>query len=200
MRRKQRKVALTNKLVTKRTTKNLEKITKKLVSKANARLDSLQRRHRSATYASKKLANRLSSDKMKMWQKGKIRMRKNLTNTQLVALNKAINQFLSSATSTNKGISTFKRKQIESIFRQRSDEDIDFTEEDAEDFFDMFGNNDFQYFAEKIGASTLQEIIYDSIKENDSEDEFLYRLNLYIEINDLDIREKAIRLYNKYVL
>ena len=200
MKRKQRKVALTNKLVTKRTTKNLEKITKKLVSKANARLDSLQRRHRSATYASKKLANRLSSDKMKMWQKGKIRMRKNLTNTQLVALNKAINQFLSSATSTNKGIITFKRKQIESIFRQRSDEDIDFTEEDAEDFFDMFGDNDFQYFAEKIGASTLQEIIYDSIKENDSEDDFIYRLNLYIEINDLDIREKAIRLYNKYVL
>lgn len=200
MKRKQRKVALTNKLVTKRTTKNLEKITKKLVSKANARLDSLQRRHRSATYASKKLANRLSSDKMKMWQKGKIRMRKNLTNTQLVALNKAINQFLSSATSTNKGISTFKRKQIESIFRQRSAEDIDFTEEDAEDFFDMFGNNDFQYFSEKIGASTLQEIIYDSIKENDSEDDFIYRLNLYIEINDLDIREKAIRLYNKYVL
>lgn len=200
MKRKQRKVALTNKLVTKRTTKNLEKITKKLVSKANARLDSLQRRHRSATYASKKLANRLSSDKMKMWQKGKIRMRKNLTNTQLVALNKAINQFLSSATSTNKGISTFKRKQIESIFRQRSDEDIDFTEEDAEDFFDMFGNNDFQYFAEKIGASTLQEIVYDSIKENDSEDEFLYRLNLYIETNDVDLREKATRLYNKYVL
>lgn len=64
----------------------------------------------------------------------------------------------------------------------------------------MFGDNDFAYFADKIGASTLQEIIYDAIKNDDSEDDFISRLELYIEINDLDIREKAIRLYNKYVL
>ena len=38
------------------------------------------------------------------------------------------------------------------------------------------------------------------MRENDSEDEFVARLSLYIEINDLDIREKAIRLYEKYVL
>ena len=63
----------------------------------------------------------------------------------------------------------------------------------------MFGENDFAYFADKIGASKLQEIIYDAIRANDSEDSFLDRLELYIELNDKDIREKAIRLYNKYV-
>ena len=179
---------------------DLERETRKLVSKANARLDSLQRRYRTGTWASKKLANRLSSNKLNMWtKKGKIKTGKNLTKTQLIGLNKAINQFLNSQTSTKKGISTWKKNQVESIKLNRSD-DPDFTEEDAEDFFEMFGDNDFDFFASKIGASTLQEIIYDAMRENDSEDEFVARLSLYIEINDLDIREKAIRLYEKYVL
>ena len=179
---------------------DLEKETRKLVSKANARLDSLQRRYKSGTWASKKLANRLSSNKLNMWsKKGKIKTGKNLTKTQLIGLNKAINQFLNSQTSTKKGISTWKKNQVESIKLNRSD-DPDFTEEDAEDFFEMFGDNDFDFFASKIGASALQEIIYDAMRENDSEDEFVARLSLYIEINDLDIREKAIRLYEKYVL
>ena len=200
MKRQARKRAITKKLSNKETLRNLEKETRKLVSKANARLDSLQRRYKSGTWASKKLANRLSSNKLNMWtKKGKIKTGKNLTKTQLIGLNKAINQFLNSQTSTKKGISTWKKNQVESIKLNRSD-DPDFTEEDAEDFFEMFGDNDFDFFASKIGASALQEIIYDAMRENDSEDEFVARLSLYIEINDLDIREKAIRLYEKYVL
>lgn len=200
MKRQVRKRSLTKKLSNKETLRNLEKETRKLVSKANARLDSLQRRYKSGTWASKKLANRLSSNKLNMWtKKGKIKTGKNLTKTQLIGLNKAINQFLNSQTSTKKGISSWKKNQVESIKLNRSD-DPDFTEEDAEDFFEMFGDNDFDFFASKIGASALQEIIYDAMRENDSEDEFVARLSLYIEINDLDIREKAIRLYEKYVL
>lgn len=182
-------------------TERLEKETRKLVSKANARLDSLQRRYKSGTYASKKLANRLNTTQLKAWSKGgKIKIKKNATKTQLTAINKAVNQFLKSSTSTKKGISMFKKSQIENIKLRRSIEDEDFTEEDAENFFDMFGDNDFDYFSSKIGASTLQEIIYDSIKNDDSEDDFISRLNLYIETNDLDIKEKAISLYSKYVL
>ena len=200
MKRQARKKSLTARLSTTKSTDRLEKETRKLVSKANARLDSLQRRYKSGTWASKKLANRLSSNKLNMWtKKGKIKTGKNLTKAQLIGLNKAINQFLNSQTSTKKGISTWKKNQVESIKLNRSD-DLDFTEEDAEDFFEMFGDNDFDFFASKIGASALQEIIYDAMRENDSEDEFVARLSLYIEINDLDIREKAIRLYEKYVL
>lgn len=200
MKRQIRKKSLTKRLSTQQSTQKLEKETSKLVKKANARLDSLRRRYRSGTWASKKLANRLTSSKFRMWtKKGKIRLGKNLTKSQLIGLHKAISQFLESKTSTKKGIEDVKRKQIESIRLRRSVEDEDFTEEDAEDFYDMFGDNDFAYFADKIGASKLQEIIYDSIRANDDEDDFLSRLELYIELNDLDIREKAIRLYNKYV-
>ena len=200
MKRQARKKSITRRLSTTKDSQRLEKETRKLVSKANARLDSLKRRYKSGTWASKKLANRLTSNKMNMWSKqGKIKLGKNPTKAQMIGLNKAISQFLQSQTSTKKGIQEVKRKQIESIRLRRSVEDEEFTEEDAEDFYDMFGDNDFAYFADKIGASKLQEIIYDAIRANDSEESFLDRLELYIELNDLDIREKAIRLYNKYV-
>ena len=200
MNRQRRKIKSKRQLK-KTSNERLERETRKLVSKANARLDSLQRRYKSGTYASKKLANRLDTSQLKAWSKsGKIKIRKNATKTQLLAINKATTQFLNSKTSTKKGISHFKKEQIENIKLRRSIDDEDFTEEDAEDFFDMFGDNDFDFFASKIGASTLQEIIYDAIREGDSEDDFISRLELYIEINDLDIREKAIRLYNKYVM
>ena len=200
MRRQARKKSITRRLSTTKDSQRLERDTRKLVSKANARLDSLRRRYKSGTWASKKLANRLTSNKMNMWSKqGKIKLGKNPTKAQMIGLNKAINQFLQSQTSTKKGIQEVKRKQIESIRLRRSVEDEEFTEEDAESFYDMFGDNDFAYFADKIGASKLQEIIYDAIRATDSEESFLDRLELYIELNDLDIREKAIRLYNKYV-
>ena len=165
MKRQARKKSLTRRLSTTKDSQKLERETRKLVSKANARLDSLQRRYKSGTWASKKLANRLSSNKLNMWtKKGKIKkIGKNLTKAQLIGLNKAINQFLNSQTSTKKGISTWKKNQVESIKLNRSD-DPDFTEEDAEDFFTMFGDNDFDFFASKIGASTLQEIIYDAMR------------------------------------
>ena len=201
MKRQARKKSLTKRLTTSTDTKRLEKETRKLVNKANARLDSLQRRYKSGTWATKNLANRLSSGKVKMWtRKGKIKLGKKPSKQQLIAVNKAISQFLNSQTSTKKGIADVKRKQIAAIKRRRNIEDEDFTEQDAEDFYEMFGEDTFRYFADKIGDSLLQQIIYDAIREKDSEDDFIDRLSQYIEINDLDIREKAIRLYEKYVL
>lgn len=186
-----------------RTKVNLEKETRKLVNKANARLDSLQRRYRSGTWATKKLANRLSSNKMKMWSKnGKIKIGKNLTKSQMIGLNKAINQFLSSATSTKKGIKSVREKTIESLRGTLSDDIEEMSYEDAEKFYEMFGNNDFQTLADKIGSSALQACIEDAIESGDSEQDFIKRLEWYggVSMNDLDMREAAQRLYEKYVL
>lgn len=181
---------------------NLEKETRRLVNKANARLDSLQRRYKSGTWASKKLANRLSTNKMKMWSKGKIKMGSNLTKTQMVGLNKAINQFLASATSTKKGIKSVREKTIESLQGTLSTEEKEMSYEDAESFYEMFGDNDFNYIRDYVPASTLQACIEDAIEEGDSENSFVKRLEDYSDVsfNDLDLRDRAKRLYEKYVL
>lgn len=203
MRRQARKKSITRKLSTTKSTDKLERETKKLVSKANARLDSLQRRYKSGTWASKKLANRLSSNKMRMWTKqGKIKLSKNPTRSQLVAVNKAVTQFLNSQTSTKKGISDVREKTIESLRGTLSTDVEEMSYDDAEKFYEMFGNNDFQTIADKIGSSALQACIEDAIENGDSESDFVKRLEWYggVGMNDLDIRDAANRLYEKYVL
>ena len=195
--------SLTKKLSTRTDTKRLERETRKLVNKANARLDSLQRRYRSGTWATKKLSNRLSSNKMKMWSRGgKIKLGKNPTKQQLLAVNKAVNQFLESQTSTKKGISRTRQKTIESLRSSLSTEDKELSYEDAEKFYEMFGEDNFSNIADKIGASALQAVIEDAIEENDSSNDFIKRIEMYagLSMNDLDIRESANQLYEKYVL
>lgn len=203
MRRQARKKSITRKLSTTKNIDKLERETQKLVSKANARLDSLQRRYKSGTWASKKLANRLSSNKMRMWtKKGKIKLSKNPTRSQLVAVNKAITQFLNSQTSTKKGISDVREKTIESLRGTLSTDVEEMSYDDAEKFYEMFGNNDFQTIADKIGSSALQACIEDAIENGDSESDFVKRLEWYggVGMNDLDMRDAANRLYEKYVL
>lgn len=202
MKRQARKKSLTKRLTTGRDSAKLEKETRKLVSKANARLDSLQRRYKSGTWATKKLANRLSTNKMRMWNKGKIKVGKNPTKQQLIAVNKAASQFLQSATSTKKGISKTRQKTIESLRGTLSTETKEMSYEDAEKFYEMFGEDNFSNIADKIGASALQAVIEDGIEENDTEDSFIKRLELYggLSMNDLDIRQSAKELFAKYVL
>lgn len=202
MRRQARKKSLTKRLSTTKDSQRLERETRKLVSKANARLDSLQRRYKSGTWASKKLANRLSSNKMKMWSKGKIKLGKNPTKQQLIAVNKAATQFLQSQTSTKKGISRTRQKTIESLRGTLSTEDKEMSYEDAEKFYEMFGEDNFSNIADKIGASALQAVIEDAIEENDTSNDFIKRIEMYagLSMNDLDLRESAKVLYKKYVL
>ena len=203
MKRQVRKKSLTKRIKGNRETQRLERETRKLVSDANAILDSLQRRYKSGTWATKKLANRLSSNKLKMWTKqGKIKLGKNPTKQQLIAVNKATIQFLNSATSTKKGIKKIRAKTIESLRGSLSTQDKEMSYEDAEKFYEMFGESDFSNIADKIGASALQAVIEDAIEESDSENDFIKRLETYagLSMNDLDIRESANSLYMKYVL
>lgn len=176
--------------------------TRELISQANRRLKGLNNAGYRGSWASKKLVSRIDTKILKAWEKkGKIKVNKNLTNTQLMALQKAVNQFLESKTSTIKGIKEVSQARIKGIQETLSDELRGrVSEEDAEFYYDMFEEDDFNFFADKIGASTLWMLIDDAKMLDASEDDWLSMLNNYITLNDLDLRERAIRLYNKYIL
>ena len=202
MANRKRRIAKSRKVITKeQQSAKLYKETLKLVQKSNARLDSLQRHYKLGTWSSKKLMNRLDTNILKAWSiKGKIKLNNNLTNTQLKAIQKATKQFLESKTSTNKGIKSVKESTKESLKNSLSlDNELD--DEDVEEMYNMLSNNDFDYFNEKVGASTMWVIIDDAIEQNDSEEGFLERIERYaMTLNDLDVKEKARRLYEKYVV
>ena len=171
-----------------------------LVSEVNRRLKGLKNEGYSGTWASKKLINRIDTEVLDSWQKGKAKARKDLTATQMMADNKAMRQFLASKTSKASGIRDTREKTIKSLQRTLSDENDNLiNEEDAEFFYDMFSDSDHNFFAEKIGASELDIIIKESIDAKDSENDWIKRLGLYTTIQDGDIRQRAINLYEKYI-
>lgn len=184
--------------------RELYKDTLELASKVNRRLKGLKNAGYRGTWASKKLINRVDTTVLKGWTKsqgGKVKVQKGLTQTQYLNLQKAMQQFLRSKTSKAKGIEETKRKTIKAIRKTLSDDKQGLvSEDDAEFYYDMLGDSDFDYFADKIGASTLWSLIEDSIEANDTEDRWIKRLSIYITFNDLDVRERAIRLYEKYIV
>ena len=179
------------------------------IDKANKRLRQLERTGNYYSYASKKLFNRLDTETLNALQKtrkGKviksIKLPVSVTNTQLIAVQRATKQFLKSVTSTNKGIQSVKKSSIDAIKRTMSEENArKVNDEDAEFYYDMLGESDFDYFADKIGASKLWILIDTAIVGNWTQEKWLSTLNQYVNFeNDADVRERAIRLYEKYII
>ena len=179
------------------------------LKEVNKRLRALEKSGNYNSYSSKKLFERLGSKKLNVLNKSKkvnkghvlgIKLRKNMTNTDLAAVSKASNQFLRSATSTPKKLKKVVEETKKSMYETLKAQNKDISKEDIENYYEMLGNKDFEYFNDKIGASTMWSIIEDAIEMGDTKKGFLDRLNNYITLNDVDIREKAISLYNKYIL
>lgn len=177
--------------------------TRKLVSDANRRLKGLNQAGYKGTWASKKLADRLDTKVLNAWTKqGKIKVNKILTNTQLKAIQKATQQFMTSQTSKVSGIKKVKESTLDSL-RATLSKDIELDEMDVETAYEMLSNKDFDYFnnADRIGASTMWALIEDAKEYDQSEDTFISRLlNMYDSSNDLDAIERAKRLYDRYIL
>ena len=151
-----------------------------LMNEVNRRLKGLRSAGYLGSYASKKLRKRLDTEVLKSWtmdKGGKVKLSKDLTATQMMAVNKAMRQFLASKTSKARGIEQTRTETIKSLRKTLSQEGGELIdEEDAEFFYDMFADNDFDFFAEKIGSSELQMIIKDSIDAQDSLDDWINRL------------------------
>lgn len=208
MSRKSYKKSLKSKLSNQREQKNYNMLyehTLKQIREVNSLLNSLERHHKTGTWATKKLINRLNNNVIDIWQdsKGRLKVPKKVSQTKLIAIRKALTQFMNSKTSTNKGIKSVKDKTIQSIIESMTDVDDEkksrVNEDDAEFYFSMLGDSDFDYFASKIGASTLWVEIEDSIANNDTEEDWINKLENYGTINDEDARNRAIRLYQKYI-
>lgn len=192
----------------KKVDKKLLQETQQMVDKVNKRLRNLERGGNYYSYSSKKLFNRLDTknlDVLQKTRKGKhitsVKLTKQLTNTDLHAVQKASRQFLVSATSTSRGIEKVAEQTKKSMYETlKIAPDSKISKEDVETYYEMLGNSDFDYFNDKIGASAMWSLMEDAKEMDLSENEFISLLNKYITINDEDVRNKAIRLYNKYVI
>lgn len=174
------------------------------LDKVNMKLHQLDVNQVYGKYSSKKMLaivrreSKISYNKQK---KEQIRVNVNeLTSSQIRYYQKIFDSFLKSKTSTPIGIREVRTK-TEQKLKQSLGElvDKDITDEDVDDFYTIVQDEDFRYIADKIGDS-LEYILIDQIKSSQgSEEDFVNLLSKFMTVNTEELREKASRLYNKFV-
>lgn len=194
--------------VPKQVNKQLLAETREMVQKVNKRLRNLERGDNYNSWASKKLFERLDAKSLGVLdktRKGKhirsVKLNKGLTNTDLHAIQKASRQFLTSKTSTSRGIADVEERTKDSMYKDlKIDKNRNISRKDVETYYEMLSNKDFDYFNEKVGASTMWNAIEDAKDSSDDKKTFVERISAYAGIiPDEDVRGKITRLYDLYV-
>ena len=171
------------------------------IKEVNDRLRELKKGGFYNSWASKKLFDRLDdyAQKDRMGKITKLRLKNNMNMTQLTAVNKATKNFLNSKTSSVKGIEKVRNKTKQKMYETFKAKREDVTKKDIDDYYEMLENDDFSYFEEKYSASEIWALFEESKEYEDTQARFLRRFNSLIDLNDEDIKAKAIRLYKKYM-
>ena len=177
---------------------------KKNANKVNARLRSLNRAgFKTGTWASKKLADRLGTNLLNSYNKksGRVKLRKNATTRELTTINKSLVNFLNSETSTKKGIKGVRERTIKSLSKTLSDFDNEVSYDEAEALYNMLEDKDFTNIVEQIGASEAWALFDESIEQDESESEFIIKMQAYLpNVKDNQrLYNRLSRLYEKYI-
>lgn len=177
---------------------DFEKKVEKAIQQTNKRIKSLNKKYKGTTYtwAINKLKTKTGS---KFFKNNRIKLPKKIKSSELLKLYKDLESFLSDRQSTKSGVKEIQEKAKKTMKRDLFDNEL--SDKDVDDYYAMLDDNDFTGFLDRdFGASEFWAVIDDAIKENDTEDEFIERIEIMKDIPDEDLREKAKRLYQKYVM
>jgi uncharacterized protein YbcI len=175
---------------------------KKLSKRANQRIVRLEREFGKDTWATKKLRDKLVTEPLQAWTKtGRVKVNKSMTVIQMKATIKATQQFLNSKTSTKRGIKQVRKTTIKQLAKSLGTDEEDLTYEEAETLYKMLSDDYVTDIMKYIPDSeSFLALIEDAKEAGDSQDSFISRISDYIEFgNDVDMRNKLIIIYEKYV-
>lgn len=185
---------------TKKTSDALYREAIRKTGQANKRIRAIRQEFGTLGWAGNKLKEKTEINLINAWRSKGIRINKNMSDQQLKSVIKAIDNFLESKTSTIKGIKQTMKKTQKSIRMNLSDEDIELTPQESQTLYSFFSDKDFNNLTNFIPASDLFVLLEDSKESNDSESDFLKRIENYISIgNDEDIKNNLLSMYTKYV-
>ena len=177
------------------------------IEKTNRKLKSLQSSGLLGKYASKELINVLKDNPNVIINRSKksqiIKLKTaRISPAQARYIQKSLKKFIQNKTSTTIGITDVRRRSRETLketLTQLTDNDI--SDSDLDDFYDLVVEDDYKYFADKVPDSLeIFILINEARDQNLTEDGFIDLLKKYMTINSEDARQRASRLYNKWVL
>ena len=174
------------------------------IEMTNRKLNRLESAGEYNKYASKKLLQRIRNESLVKYNKGK-RVKvtvnvKKLNPTQIRYYQKVFNSFLESKTSSAFGIKDVESKTHAKLKQSLSEiRDEDLSDQEVEDFYTLVEDNDFRYFADKIGDSDIYILVNEAKSRDLKKRPFYEMLKQYMTINTKEARDAARRLYEKYV-
>ena len=167
---------------------------------ANKRLRDIKNEFGSLGWAGQKLKQKVDISVLDAWRSKGIKINKSMSEKQLKAVIKAIDDFLKSKTSSVKGIKQTIKKSQESLRQTLSLEDVNITVEESKTLYKFFEDTDFNKLVNYLGASETFAIIQDAKESNDNNNDFIERIERYLMIGeDEDMKRSLSNIYNKYV-
>ena len=176
-----------------------------LLERANKRLINLERANLSNKYASRELLKSLQGQKAvrigSRKERNRIKVIRSLNITEKRFVNKKLRQFIEAETSTPTGIKRKRAETRENVLQGLSKlVDRKLTEQDLDDFYYLIENEDFQGLADMIGDSEMYVLVDEAKQKNiKNPNDFVKLLNKHMTSNTKEVRDKATRLFNKYV-
>lgn len=175
----------------------------KLKKQANKQIKDVEKTVGENTWAVRKLRNKLEAETVRAFsQSHNVLANKKMSIKQLRAVNKALQDFMASRTSTVAGIEEVRQEVIQKISKTLTEDrgrSISYGE--AETLYNMFTDNDTDELIKDMGASAFWDQIESAKEASDSEEQFADRIARYAQREiDVDIRRKISNIYDKYVL
>ena len=174
----------------------------RMVGQANRRLKEVKGQLGSYGWAGEKLKSRLNRAVLKnvsLTSKG-VRIKPSMKKSERNAVMQALSNFLTSRTSTVKGVKSVMKRQQEGIRRALMTDNKNITMEESRVLYSFFGDRDFSYTTSYIDESELFALMEDSKEHNDSKQQFVNRILNYITSGqDEDMKRALGNIYDKYV-
>ena len=175
----------------------------KLKRQANRQIKDVEKTIGENTWAVRKLRDKLESETVRAFSEHhNVLANKKMSITQLRAVNKALQQFMSSKTSTVAGIEEVRQEVIQKISKTLTeDRGRNISYDEAETLYNMFTDNDTDELIKDMGASAFWDVLESAKEASDSEEQFADRIARYAQREiDVDMRRKISNIYYKYVL
>ena len=172
------------------------------IKKANQRIRNLQTRYGEGSWAVSELYSKIDNNLVNGISSlsGNIRIPKNVSDIQLKAIEKATKTFLSSQTSTLRGVGKAIKNMKNSIKVNYSDMGKEITDKEAEKLYSFLENKDTRGLVEQIGASETWARTIQAKEQKLSKDDYINLFENRINIKDVDVRNELETLYNKYMM
>ena len=174
---------------------------KKLSKRANQRIVRLERAFGKDTWATKFLKKKLESEPVQAWTtKGRVRVNKSMTLTQMHATIKATNEFLNSSISTKRGVKKAKQKAIKTLKTRFSTDVSDITYAEAEALTNFFDDREVNGITNFIPGSDVLAVIEEAREMKNDYTTFASQMESVKQWNRGTSMENLLRkIYVKYV-